>query len=97
MQTLPQNIRNYLWDVNLETLSKEKHSKYIIERLLEYGDKEALAWLNENYEENQIVQVLKTSKRISSKTGTFYALYYKIPKEELECIKKPFTQKQNRF
>lgn len=94
---IPQKILNYLWDTDHTTLSKEKHSKYIIERVLELGAKEDVKWLEEVYDLETIKNVLKNSKRISTKTGTYYAMVYDIPKEELECIKKPYTQKQNRF
>lgn len=97
MQSLPENIKNYLWDVNFDNVSIQDHSRFIIERVLEYGDKEAITWLNQTYSKDEIVQVLKVSKRISAKSGTFFALYYDIPKEELQCIKNPYTQKQNRF
>jgi hypothetical protein len=97
MSEIPNNIKNYLWDVDPSTLSLEKHSKFLIERILEYGDKNAITWLDSSYSKDQIIEILKKSKRISAKTGTFYSLYYDIPKEELECIKNPFTQKQNRF
>lgn len=94
---VPDHIKGYLWDINLDQLDVQRHSKYIIEKVLEYGNKKDIKWINETYTRDTIVDTLKKSKRISTKTGTFYAIYYDIPKEELECIKKPFTQKQNRF
>ena len=97
MDKIPEHIKNYLWDVNFDTLSTQEHKKFIIERVLEYGDTEAIDWMNKTYTKDEIVGILKTSKRISTKTGNFYAIIYNVPKEELECIKKPYTQKQNRF
>ncbi len=94
---IPDYVRTYLWDVNLEELSLQKHSKFIIERVLEYGDMNALKWLESNFKREEITEVLKNSKRISPKTGSLYALYFDIPRESLLCIQKPFTQKQNRF
>lgn len=97
MDLIPKFITKYLWDVKIDSLSLDTHSGFIIERVLEYGDEDALLWLNTTFGKDRIAEVLKTSKKISSKTGNFYALYYNIPKEELLCIRKPFTQKQNRF
>lgn len=97
VMVIPEIIRAYLWDVDVTTLSPKKHHKFIIERVLEYGDFAAVEWLAENFEKEQIIEVLRVSKRISPKTGNFFAMYYKVPKESFECLKNPFTQKQNRF
>ncbi len=97
MPKLPTFIKKLLWDVKIEDIPNPKNSQFIIERVLEYGDEKAFSWLCQNYSRKEILPVLKKSRRISPKTGNFYALYYKIPKEKLLCIRKPFTQKQNRF
>ena len=94
---IPEHINKYLWDVNVGELSLEKHSKFIIERVLEYGDLDTIKWLENVYSKDIITNVLIKSKRISPKTGSLYALYFDIPRESLLCIRKPFTQKQNRF
>jgi hypothetical protein len=83
--------------VNLKTLSVNDHQYFIIERVLEYGDLESFLWIRNHFKKSEIVKVLKNSKKISPKTGNFYALYFGVPKKELLCIRKPFTQKQNRF
>lgn len=95
--SLPDYITKYLWDVNLKKISPKRHSEFVIERILEFGDFDSLKWIVEKYEKDKIIKVLKKSNKISPKTGNFYALYFGIPKEELLCIRKPFTQKQNRF
>ena len=95
--SLPDYITKYLLDVNTENISPVAHSVFIIERILEYGDTNSLKWIEKTYEKSKIIEVLKNSKKISPKTGNFYALYFNVSKEELLCICKPFTQKQNRF
>ncbi len=90
-------MHKYFWDIKPDAISVDKDKKFIIERLLEYGDIAEIRWLEKQYDKKNIVDALKKSKRISSKTGNFFALYYGIAKQELECIRKPFTQKQNRF
>ncbi|MBU0569595.1 hypothetical protein KKB40_02330 [Patescibacteria group bacterium] len=97
MNSIPKYITKYLWDVEIEKLDLQNHSVFIIERVLEYGDLEALWWINKSYKKDIITSTLKKSKKISSKSGNFYALFYNIPREKLLCIRKPFTQKQNRF
>ncbi|MBN1970386.1 MAG: hypothetical protein JW870_13545 [Candidatus Delongbacteria bacterium] len=97
MKKMPEYVNKYLWDVKVDALDVKKHSNFIIERILEYGDIDSLTWLQKTYEKDCIVKVLKKSKRISPKTGNFYAMYFDVPKNEFLCIRKPFTQKQDRF
>jgi hypothetical protein len=98
MQTkIPDFVKKYLWDVNEKDLSADTHKNFIIERVLEYGDFDSLKWIQENFGREEIIEVLKTSNKLSRNTGNLYALYFNVNKEELLCIRKPFTQKQNRF
>jgi len=97
MNKIPKYVRKYLWDVRLDAIDVKRHAGFVIERVLEYGDANSLGWLIKTYEKDEIVEILKKSKKISPKTGNFYALYFGISKKELLCIRKPFTQKQDRF
>jgi hypothetical protein len=90
MNGIPQRLIKYFWDTKAESLDKEKHQTYIIERLLEHGDVDSINWLNKNYSEGEIKKTLKTSKRISPKTGNYFALYYDLSKDKLACMRKPF-------
>ncbi len=97
MIEVPDFIHKYFWDIPINNLSLDKHYKYIIERILEIGDETAINWMNQQFSVDQIKAVLIKSKRISTKTGIFYAKIYGVNEHKLECIQKPFTQKQNRF
>ena len=97
MKGLPPYVEKYLWDVKMEDLDIASHSIFVIERVLEYGDTRAFLWLLKTYTKENIINVLKESRRISPKTGNFYALYFGITKKELLCIRKPFIRKQDRF
>lgn len=97
MKKIPPNVGKYLWDVNIESLDIKTHSGFVIERVLEYGDTDSFSWILKTYGKEKILDVLKKSKRISPKTGNFYALYFGIPKLDLLCIRKPFIRKQDRF
>jgi hypothetical protein len=97
MTAVPPKFHRYLWDVDLTQLDPIKHQTFIIERFLEYGDEAALKWLQQTYSKEDIIQILKSSRKISVKTGNFYAILYQLDPTELTCIQQPFTQKQNRF
>lgn len=90
-RTLPKAFSKYFWDTNTNKLSVDENCSYIIERLLELGDLDELAWVNNNYSKETIAETLCKSRRISPKTGNFFSLYYKIPKDSLlACMKKRF-------
>lgn len=97
MSTFPAYIQSLLWDVNIATINLDTHKHYIIERVLEYGGFDALHWIEQSFKKDDIIQTLKTSKRLSAKTGNFFAHYYNLDRNSLVCIQKPFTQKQHRF
>lgn len=97
MKSIPPHVEKYLWDVKVDSLDINSHSGFVIERVLEYGDTDAFSWILKTYKKEKILDVLKKSKRISPKTGNFFALYFGVPKEELLCIRKPFIRKQDRF
>ncbi len=99
MKKIPKLLNTFFWDVDTSKLDMQKHKEYIIERILEFGDVPEINWMFSTYKKQDIVEVLKKSKRISEKSGNFF---YKIlnleePEENFECLRKPYTQKQNRF
>jgi hypothetical protein len=90
MKKLPDSFKKFFWDINTDELDVEKYPKFVIERLLEHGDFDAIDWLKQNYQESKIQEVVRTSRRISPKTGNFFALYYNLPKHDLVCMQKHF-------
>jgi hypothetical protein len=95
--TLPPIITKFLWDADLKLIDVQKNAPAIIERILEYGDLEALKALTKIYSEEQIITALKSSRRLSAKPATFFSLYYQVDPQEVRGLRQPFLQKQNRF
>ena len=94
---IPESVSRYLWDTPIDQINIQKHATFIIERVLEYGEREAIAWINSTYDQAMIVAVIKNSKRISPKTANFYATIYGVDPKEVACLQKPSIPKQNRF
>lgn len=69
-----KGIQKYFWDVNLSTVSPDSHKRYIIERLLDMGDEEAISWLRQTYSKEDLLTVAKESRRLSRKSKKFWAL-----------------------
>ena len=87
MITVPTQFRHLFWDIDVSTLDTVKHTRYIISRVLEYGNKEAAEWLKSIFTEKQIKEIIKSERRLSRKSATFWARIYHIPLNEITALK----------
>ena len=90
---LPKFARRYFWDVDARKLDADKYAAYVIERLLELGDPQAARWLLQKYSRRKIVAVLKRTRSLSKPSANFWALYFRVPRNEILCLSKRY-QKQ---
>ena len=80
---LPEFLRPLFWEVEFERLGVRDQQRYIIERVLEYGDDPAIGWLRATFAPDTIGEVVRHSRKISRNTATLWALILDIPKEEV--------------
>ncbi len=83
---VPNALRPLFWDTNLSTFEPAAFPDYTIFRVLEYGDDEALAWLRETFSTAEIRRVIRTERRLSPKSATFWALVYDIREDEVAAL-----------
>lgn len=62
------------WDTDSSRLDLEQNKEYIIERVLELGDENAVSWLVSRYRRSEIKKVLGSSRRISRKSANYWSL-----------------------
>ncbi len=74
--TLPVEFRHYFWDYDFEKLTWKKYSFFIAERLLNYGNMEAIKWLLYISSRRFIKKVVKESKNLDKKTKNFWETIY---------------------
>jgi len=91
---LPECAYRYFWDINPANLDVSKYPRYVIERLLEYGDLPSVRWMERRFSREEIVEVLKTSRRLSARSANFWALYFCLPVEEVRCLSKRFRNRR---
>lgn len=94
MASVPGFLKKYFWDVDLRDIDKTKHSRFIIERILEYGDREAVRWLENAFKPQQIKRAVCESKNISRKTANFWQFIFGLKRDKVLCLKKSFQKKQ---
>ncbi|WKZ32816.1 MAG: hypothetical protein QY316_13055 [Thermodesulfobacteriota bacterium] len=73
---VPSEFYSLFWDVDPEKIDLEKNARYVIERVLELGDLKALKWIQMLYPTGLIVEILKTSRKISPKSKNFWTIWF---------------------
>ncbi len=94
---IPKKFYPYFWDVEPEKIDLQKHEKFIIERMLEWGGFASLKWLYKTFGLKKIIAAFKNSRALSKRTVNFYCYLFNLKREELRCFQKPFAQKLSWF
>ena len=58
---VPQNFRKYFWDINFNELDFEKHRKFILERLLNYGTFDTFSWVFRTFSGEEIKELINNN------------------------------------
>jgi hypothetical protein len=88
---LPRRLDKFFWDVSPDQIDLNRHSEYVIARLLEHGDLVAIQWLIKAYRKEEIINVVKQSRQLSRKTANFWRLRLAIPKSAVYALKRPYV------
>ena len=96
-ENVPKRFRVLFWDVEFSTLNIPEHSWFIIERILEYGDANAIRWMIRYFERDEITQVVCQSRRLSRRAANFWRLLLDLPKGSIRCLSKPSPTKLEPF
>jgi hypothetical protein len=84
---IPECLRTLFWDTNLDNFDLLAFPTYTIARILEYGDQDAVAWLKKTFSETQIVNVVRTERRLSRRSANFWALVYGVSPDQVAALK----------
>lgn len=68
------HLKKYFWDTDIQNLDPQQHKTYIVERILELGDEEAVAWMKKNFDRDEILRIVNQSRRVSPKSRNFWNL-----------------------
>lgn len=80
--SLPPGFRRFFWDAPLSGLSAETHRDFILGRLMEWGDRDALRWLLRTYPKNSLEEFLQGRGRevLSKRDWRFWTLFLGVEK-----------------
>ena len=71
--------RSLFWDTKSENIDKDKNKRYIIERVLEFGDDKEVKMIFREYDRDDIFNVAHNSRSLSPKTR---ALWTRVMKQK---------------
>ncbi len=75
---IPKYLIHLFWDVKIEKIDLKIHSKFVISRILNFGDERAIKWLKKEFSDNEIKSIIKNNRYLDKKTLNFLKLYYEI-------------------
>ena len=84
---IPSHLAPFFWDIDVQFFDPQAHPEYTIGRILELGDPEAVRWLKQEFAEEQIKAVIRSDRRLSAKSATFWALIYQIPVNDVSVLR----------
>jgi len=91
MKTLED--KSLFWDT--ENLDPQKNEKFIIERILNFGNEEDFHWALEFYGEEKIKKAVLENNAISRKSVFFWCNYFNLDKGK--CLSTQSMKKQSAF
>ncbi|OHE61180.1 MAG: hypothetical protein A2Z47_11190 [Thermodesulfovibrio sp. RBG_19FT_COMBO_42_12] len=75
---IPKWLQYLFWDTSLNKIHIKQNARYIIERVLEFGDMYALEWLQRVYPTRTIIDVIFLSRNLTEKSRNFWRLWFGI-------------------
>lgn len=73
----PRFRQSLFWDVNPKTIDPKKHARYIIERVLDFGNDKEIAWLTHQYSSRRIKNTLQRSRVVHRKSRSLWSLIFR--------------------
>lgn len=72
---MPVQFKPYFWDVDFNTLSLENNPQFVLKRLLDFGNLNAIKWVLKNFTKKDIANIILKSRDLSPKTMNFWTKY----------------------
>ncbi len=66
--------QSLFWDVDPKTIDEKKHARYIIERVLDFGNDKEVRWVYHNFSPRVIKDVVKKSRVMHKKSKALWSL-----------------------
>lgn len=87
---LPENLYQFFWDVDPKKVNPSEKPYFVIQRLLDKGNVEAVRWVRKNFATEDIEETLKKYRDFSLKSASFWGLVYHVPLSQIKCFQEPY-------
>jgi len=69
--------QSLFWDTNVKNFDLEKHARYIIERVADFGLDSEVRWVLDSYDKQLIRDTITTSRSVRPRTKALWILLAK--------------------
>lgn len=66
--------QSLFWDVDTKTINPKRHARYIIERILDFGNDDEVRWMWRTYSRSLIADVVKKSRVLQPQSRNLWLL-----------------------
>jgi hypothetical protein len=84
---IQQCLHTLFWDTNLDNFDLLAFPAYTIGCILEFGDQGAIVWSKTTFSEAQLVDVVRSERRLSRRSANFWALLYGLSPDQVAALK----------
>jgi len=80
---IPESVLELFWDADKSGIDIEKHSRYIICRVLDFGDTPEVRWLLDTYGEEAVRRVVASNPPLHPKTANYWRKKFGLAAENV--------------
>jgi len=84
---IPKHLSSLFWDTNVDNFDPTAYPRYTIERVLEYGDEDAVAWMRNLFTQEQILDVVRTDRNLTPLSANFWAILFGLPADDVVALR----------
>lgn len=73
---MPDRVKRLFWDADRSKLDPARHERYVIARVLDYGDAADVAWLFAAYGADRVRVAVEQSRSLLPKTANYWRHHF---------------------
>ena len=89
---LPKSLYKFFWDVDVTKLDLDDKRYFVIQRLLDKGNLEAVRWVRKNYSNQDITAAFYQLRDFRTKIGRFWTLFLNLDQSKVICIQPHYLK-----
>lgn len=93
MKKLPRFLHPLFWDTDPVKIDLSKHQKYVIERVMDWGDMPHVKWMLDNFSKKEIKDTLRRTRNLFKRSAYFWANFLKVDPEQTRCLSRAYQKK----